>query len=460
MATYYVSSVSGDNTDGSTWAKAFTTVPGATAVATADGDIIKLDSAHSETTGAGTTAITAATTGQRLTFESVDRNGSTTTGDNGRLAGATITGANVASVQIASGVGAKQYFYGITFRTNSGSNGNNVFNILGAVSAANHNCTFDTCTFNEQSNQGNITIGSGANAGSIAHYGAFYNCSFVIPNATNRNGINFSGGIFFFSNLQISYSGASKPPALFAAATGGSYPVVTIVDSDLSTFNTTSGEYFTTATFRGQFTLKNCKLSSTPAVTDSGTWSNDSNYINLINCDSGNTKNLYRYQNSLGTITNNTSIYANDGQTVNSTHTSWQIVTTSLCTEHAPFITPWLWRYWNSTSSTTASLEINRDNATGFTDLNMWAEFDYVSGTTDTKGTLASTRNARPITGSGSTYGAGAATWTGTGGFTNENKQKVSSTFTPGQGGMMIMGRLQVGVASTTLYLDPHLRLA
>lgn len=459
MATYYVSTVSGDNTDGSTWAHAFTTIAGATAVATTDGDIIKIDSAHNETTGAGVTTITAATTGQRLTFESVDRNGSTTTGDNGRLAGASVTGANVASVAIASGVGAKQYFYGITFKTNAGSNGNNVLTILGAVSAANHNCTFDTCTFNVQSNQGNISIGSGANAGSIAHNGMFYNCTFVIPNATNRNGINFSGGIFFFSGLVISYSGASKPPALFAAASGGSYPIVTIVDSDLSTFNTTSGEYFTTATFRGQFTLKNCKLSSTPAVTDSGTWSNDSNYINLINVDSGNTKNLYRFQNSLGTLTNNTSVYANDGQTVNSVHGSWQLVTTSLCTKHAPFITPWIWRYWNSTSSTTASFEVNRDNATGLTDDDMWAEFDYVSGTTDTKGTMATTRNARPITGTPSTYSAGAASWTGTGGFTNANPQKMSSTFTPNQGGMMVIGRIQVGVASTTMYIDPNLRL-
>ncbi|MFI4963272.1 MAG: hypothetical protein ACHP6H_05385, partial [Legionellales bacterium] len=232
-----------------------------------------------------------------------------------------------------------------------------------------------------------------------------------------------------------------------------------IENSDLSPFNTAAGYLVYMAAWSGgHIIFRNDKISSTPTITGS-TWQSDAEDITLINTDSANTVSNFEYLNRLGTLTRNTSIYANNGAQFNGAGNSWKIVTTSSANETEPFVTPWMMKWNSSTSANTPQISVDWDSATGFTDRNMWSEFEYVSSASFPIGTLAVNRNPNPGYATGTTWGGDTQTWTGTGGFTHDNKQKVTSTFTPAAKSLM-RGRLYVGVATTTLYVDPNLTLS
>lgn len=179
----------------------------------------------------------------------------------------------------------------------------------------------------------------------------------------------------------------------------------------------------------------------------------------LINVDSGDTKTVFEFRNRAGTLTENQSIYANNGAQMNGTGLSWEIVTTSACNEFEPFVTPWCHAWGDSTSAQNAGFRLIHDSATNLHNRNCWAEVEYVSDASFPKGTLGSTRNAAPFDGSSADLSSDSETWTGTGGFSNANKQKVDLNFTPAEKSLL-RGRLSVGVASKTLYVAPQLWLS
>lgn len=226
----------------------------------------------------------------------------------------------------------------------------------------------------------------------------------------------------------------------------------------MSGYNTTGGTYFEVTNWSEvDVIVRNCKLSATPGLT-TGTWLTNVSSLTVINTDSGDTGNVFEYRNRLGTITENTSIYANSGGKFAGSGISWEIVTSSSCSEYEPFITPWIMRWLESTSSSEVGFRLVHDSATDLHDRNTWQHIEYVSSSTFPQGTLISGRNAQPFDGTAVDWTNDSETWTGTGGFGTANTQTIASTFTPGEKSL-IRGRLLLGVASKTLYLDPALRI-
>jgi hypothetical protein len=465
MATYYVSSVTGnDANDGSTWALAKGTIAGAFAVATADGDIIYVDSAHSFTASAAYSLTDTTTVNQRLYIISVNRNGSTTTGHSGWQAGATEIGAGGAAFNIANSGRQRLYFYGCTLKTANTASSNNDFNLAGSNGATFFTeVVMENCTIGvdgASATGATVSIGSSHGSTAMRQHVRLVNCTVLLPNTTNSgNGIVVNCVWLEWINTTVTAS-ASQTPTLFNSL-GIRATQIDIIGSDLSNYTVAGGALFPASVIQGgQIVVRNCKLHSNTAIV-SGTFPVGSEgEIIVINCDDGDTKTVFGYYKEQGTLLSTESIYRNSGFSVGGVNVGWHLVTTSSCNEMNPFVTPWVTGGWNaSVASLNADFKIIHDSGTNLHNRNLWSEVEYVSDASFPKGTLASNRNANPFDGTSVDWTADTDAWTGTGGFASPNKQRVRATFTPAEGSA-IRGRLFVGEASKTLYIEPQLILS
>lgn len=467
MATYYVSSADGSDADnGTTWALAKATIAGALAVATADGDVIFVDSAHAETSGAST-AITwnVATANAHVAIISVNRNGSTTTGHSGWLAGATATVGTAAAFNIGTSGAQRLFIYGITMRTDTGNSNANDFNLATATAAAVWvSVHFMNCTLAcRGSNAGGLHTWGTSNAASVTvPLIRLENCSVVLPDSSNSaQGINFASGRILWINTTVAFQGANKPPQLFRiSASGGSMSRATwvdIIDSDLSGFN--AGAIVTAAGLEdGVWRFRNCKMASGVTYTTGTFPAYGCAEIIVERTDDADTTYVLEHHNRLGSVTADIAVYADGGAEFEGAGISWKIVTNATCKESDPFVTQLVERYSSSTSSIAVGFRIAHDSATDLNDRNLWPEIEYASDASFPKGTLKSGRNAQPFDGSAADWANNTDAWTGTGGFSNLNRQTVEQTFTPAAGSRL-KGRLVVGATSKTLYVDPLLRI-
>lgn len=456
MANYYVSSVAGDNGAGTSWATAKTTIAAGLALATADADIVYVDSAHAETF-ASLIAWDAPTSGTRVALISVNRNGSTTTGHSGWLAGASASASAAAGIDIAQTRAQTLFIFGVSMVAWTSNSSSNSIDIA-AGSAFDINVVMQSCTFNTPMTNSSpgMTFGNQGASTVLNKTIRLIDPVFVLKN--NATGASLSIGSVFLtiSGMTCSFAGANKPATLFGTLTGVNSRLE-IMDSDLAGYDKSGGFYFNSS-FRGEIVVRNTKLHATPGLMDGTAWVTDNASITLINVDSGDSKNVFEYRNRLGTLTENASIYADNGGKFDGAGISWQVVTTSECSEHRPFILPWMARRSSSVVSTIVGFRIAHDSATDLHNRNLWSEIEYVSSASFPKGTLVSSQNAQPFDGSAADWTNDSETWTGISGFTNQNTQTISSTFTPAEAST-ILGRLLVGVASKTLYVDPLLRV-
>jgi hypothetical protein len=462
-ATFYLSSVDGDNADnGTTWALAKANLcgaGGALSVATTTGDVIYVDSAHAEAPAAAITC-DVASAGLQITILSVNRNGMAT-GHNGWLAGASVTvGANGQAMTFMTTTPGRIFMYGVTLSGNNGSNAANDVSLFGdATDGLIQELTCDTCTITVpgSSATAQLLIG-GANDGNRSDNRFICrNCTLKPHNNTGVAPILVRTEQILFSNLTIAYNTA-EPTTLFEAGTttGRCRGSVTIVDSDISGYEA-AGNYFDISAFSCPILLRNVKLSATPGIA-TGTWATNYGSLTMVNVDSGDTHNLFSFRNRLGTLTTSAAIYHDTGAQFDAAGVSWSVVTNATTSAAEPFVVPFLMR-WSASTSSTLGIRIIRDNATGLTNNNVWAEFEYLDSASFPNGTLVSNRTGTPFDdASPTTWGSDSDTWTGTGGFSNANKQiVVSSALTPAESSVL-RGRLYIAAASSTIYVDPLLR--
>lgn len=454
MATVYVNSGAAGAGTGADWTNAFTTVTAALS-GRASGDIIYVHKTHSVTAGA---AITWTLINGNLSIICVDKDASDAWSTGAVEKVGTFNGIfTIAQVSTSS-----LFVYGMTIGGATGNQGNGN-TIIGAAAGANGGTIeFNTCTFTMEStntSSGQIRLGGAAQADSRGLVIDFNDCTFNLPNHAGSAGIIGMGQCrVHITNPTIGFFGASKPTVLFFARDDSSAPGDLTVSGDLSGFNSTSGVLVGVGNFgAGSMLFKGCKLSTSTTSITSGTWPGNASSITLRNVDSGDTLTTFEYRNRLGTLTEDTATYAASGASFNSTPVSWQIVTTAACDEYNPFVAPLL-SIWNtSTSAQTATVETLWDSATGLKDTEIWLEIAYLSSASFPLYTVADDRNATPFVSSGTAQATSAVTWTEA--LTNDNEQYVSVAFTAADVGI-VEGHVYVARASTTLYIDPLLRLA
>ena len=448
MTQYCVSSATGDNSDGTTWAKAYTSITSALS-GKVSGDVLIVDSAHAVT---ATAAITWTPPAGNISIICVTPDGAS--GFSAFATGAAESvGAASAAFTIASAANAHIFVYGMTL--NGGTNANSACTIALLSTSSVCSLEMQSCTFDlKAASTVGLLLGLNGSAGT-SHTIRHKNCTYIASGSRAGTMIQIGAALIDIINPTISTTGATKPAILFgplgSAATNGGNLVVR--DGDLSGYAVASSAYIGLGANNLKISIlfKNLKLSATPTLT-SGSWSQGDSSITLRNVDSADTIDTFQYQNSLGTLTIDNTKYVTAGASFNSAGISWKIVTTTLATAYRPFVTPQLQLWGTSTSAETATVEIIQDAAAAaLTDQEIWLGTDSAASASFPNGNFTSDRNAQPIIGTGVDQATSTTAWTGS--FTTPTKQKLENAITPAAVGP-VTGQVYVSKASATLWLD------
>jgi hypothetical protein len=455
LANFYVDSADGDN--GSppsvTWwngdQATYATVAGALAAATGVGPhVIYVSHTHEASINASIT-YNAATENAEIALLSVNRS----TGLRA-VGAAESTAANGQLITVISAARNQYlYWYGFTFTTNSDIS-TNAIRLIG--SSSHYSLTMESCTFTLPGTGSSNYLVLGHDAATSVPNLVLINCH-LNSKVSTANGATI-GQIANTTLIGFThaYAGATKSTS-FMVYSNQFHGNIHIIDSDLSGFN--AGSYFNVANRRFPITFRNTKLHATPDITTGTFLPQEQVRIYRVNSDSADTIGFMGINDRAGVLTRDLGVYANSGYTHFSVNQSFKLVTTSNCNEHRPFISQWFGIPSDATSTVNVDVHIDHDSATNLHDRDIWLEVEYVSSASFPLGTLATGRNADPFVGNGTDWAASSETWTGTGGFGNENKQRIRVTITPAEKSL-VRGRLFVTAASKTLYIDPRLRIS
>jgi hypothetical protein len=450
MTTIFVSAVDGSNADnGTTWALAKQTVAGALAIA-ATGDTIVVDNLGTFTANA--TITWTVPTAARISIISVTRSGTVSFT---KSAGAIeAVGASSSNFNIQSNAtSGSLYTYGMIIK--GGTNNNVACNIGIGTNAVSIGAQFESCTFDlPTANDRTIFLGgtSGIAAASLFQ---FLNCTFLHSvTGTITQYFDSQNGICEIINPTFTFS-ATMPTQLIGFSSTSANGYCTIRDGDISGFSGTAIVLLTSLLY-GSVTLENLKLHATPTITG-GSWTAGVGEITIRNCDSADTTYTFQYLNAFGILTADETIYITTGGTqFDGAGVSWKVVTTSLANENIPFRMPKIFIWDTVLTSQTAEIEFIRDSATSLTDRDIWSDLDSAASTSFPNYTFQTNRNANPFTGTPANQPTSTNSWTGTGGFTNPNKQKLQNTFTAAAAGLL-QSRISIGKASETIYFDAQI---
>lgn len=455
----------GDNTDGSTWAKGFTSVTSALS-GRAAGDIILVSNAHVLAVPDATISWTPP--GGAIYVICATPSGAS--GNSGVATGAVEaigTTNGTANFNINAAASAQWYVNGMTCATSSGSGVSNIY-IFGQNTQIGSSFSAVNSKFKLLDTNTNTAIVLGSNAAKDCFL-RFHNCEFTIASRAGFFFEQYTGQTDIIQSTLV--TGATKPTPLVQGAGNGT---LRFRECDLTGWNPSTGALYRADIPSGDVVFENCKLGSnytgpfgTTGITlTSGTWLTGATSVTLINTDNANTTYSFAYADFLGTVGSINTIYANSGPQFSGAGIGWQIKTNAAAGTAKPFRTPFFNMWGTSTSAETPYVELIRDNATGLTDQDVWVEIDYVSaqGAAGPTGSQATSLNLNPITGAANTYATSSTTWTGTGGFSNPNKQTVilaatgvsGATITPAVANR-VKARFVCAVASTTLYISPRL---
>jgi len=252
----------------------------------------------------------------------------------------------------------------------------------------------------------------------------------------------------------LSFTG-TQPTNLFSG--GGRSGRVRVRGVDLSVFTGTLAAMGTVA--QQYVEIINCILNS--GVTPASTIVHQASYLLMIGCDDTTGNDLYRshYEDYFGSTVHDDAIYRTSGASDGTNNISWKMVSNANAVEYSEPtkslpISGWI----NTTGSTTFTVHTNMDNATDLQDDEIWLEIEYLGVAANTKLSNADDRmtdiQSTPANQATSTEG-----WTGTGGFTNENKHQLVVTQTVNRVGPYI-ARVLLAKPSTTVYIDPLVELS
>ena len=450
--TRLVSSVSGNNTTGLTWALAYTSVASGLA-GSAAGDVLLVDSAHSFT---ATAAITWTPPTGGIAIICVTPSGAAgTTAPTPTTGAVEAVGAASAAFLINGAAASATYISGMTIKGGSNASASCTVGLLANASTPPVcylnmlNCTIDLLSTSAV----NVNLGpvpaSGSSSQTVRMRRCTYNCT------GSRTGFYFA-----IQNARVdiiaptfSFGGASKPAELISTGGTGMCGSLTIRDGDASGFAGTAFVLLTTNFENATVVLKNLVKHATPTIT-TGTWPGGNSSVTVINSDSANTDYVLQYLNSYGTAIVSTSIYKNSGSLFNAEPVSIGIVTSSLCSEYQPFVLPFLNIWDTSTSAETPTLSVAQANgATNLNDRTAWLTIDAAHSATTTRYDFFTGGNTYPFVGSAVDWPADTgATWTG---ITTPNKQLLGlpATVTPARKGRL-QPRLFIGAASVTVNVN------
>jgi len=441
----YVRSTDGNNLDdGSTWALANASMTGA-AADDAAGDTIYFSQAHSENLAASTN-VTFGTNAspQKLICAN----------DAAEPPTAVATGATIAT---NGGYGitlsGSFYAYGLAFKPGAGAAVNVSINLVNGYGDIQR---YESCVFDVNGSGGSasILVGQGANQQMPECY--WKSCDVKFLNSAN-DGIAVCGTFVWSGGSALSGT-ATPSDGLIRLTSLGEGAFVHVSGVNLSNFASTLNLVQTGTVQSGRVVFRNCKL---PA-----SWAG-SLYVGaaiglraeMWNCSATDTNYALWVEDYAGSIRHETTLVKTGGASDGTTPISWKMAT-SANAEYPTIVlrSPEIAK-WNETtgSAVTVTVDFLRDSATNLQDDEIWLEVEYL-GTSGFPLSLFADDAAADVLATPADQATSAATWTTTG-MSNPNEQKLSVTFTPQEKGLII-ARVCIGLASTTIYVDPELQIS
>ena len=274
--------------------------------------------------------------------------------------------------------------------------------------------------------------------------------------------INFSGGgtntgfsllstVFEMRDGKISWSG-TQPIALFNAMNKRN--VISFAGVDLSDITSALIDVSDAANITAEF--HHCVINSSVSLT-TGVINDAGTRILMSGCDDTTGNKLYRleYVDYYGSIVHDDAIFVTTGGASDgTTPISWKMVTTANAKEFSePLISPPIPIWIDSTGSKTFTVKGIWDSASDIQNDEAWLEVEFLEASADTDSAFANDGLAN-ILATPADQTNNTETWTGTGGFTNENKIDLAVTVTVNRVGPAIC-RIHLAKPSTTFYADP-----
>ncbi len=440
--TYFVAAGSGNNANNCTdWSTPCQSVAGALAKTTPT--VIAVDAAGTFT---ATAAITWTLPAGAISIIS-STNGTTGTTITPSAGATEAIGAASNTFIVGTGVATAAYIYGM--HLTSSTNAATSTLALGSGGSGNSVMYWSSSTFELAGASTGQTINP-----SIVPFMQFLNCTFLVSGSRAGNIFSLANSDLDIVNPTITTSGGTKPTAIFSPVTT-SFARVTVRDGDITGFATASSGLVSLTGFNsGGFLFKNLKTSATPTTT-TGTWPAASGgTIMLRNVDSGNTLYKFEVDQAQGTLTIDASNYLTAATQFNSVPYAWKIVTSANASQSNPFRLPLIEQWNTNTSPQTLNIEFAQNSsATALTDQAIWSTMDYSNSGSFPSYSVVSNRNANPITGTPANQTTSAAGWTG---LTTPTTQALASAFTASAVGT-IQARVSIGIATTTLWVNPGL---
>ena len=285
------------------------------------------------------------------------------------------------------------------------------------------------------------------------------NTDFNISNSNASAGISLNGGIFKWLGGTLTLGG-TQPTTLFIGL--GRTNLVSIAGVDLSA--ATNDLIDVSPAFSLKLELQNCRLGVGTALT-TGSISHTGITALMSGCDDSTGNDLYRleYVDFWGSTVHDDVIFRDSGASDGTTNISWKMVSTGNALEFSePTKSPPIVAWVDSTGAKTFTVHLNFDSATDLDDDEVWLEIEYLEASADTDSAFADDRTSdikASIDGSASAQATSTEAWTGTGGFTNENKQQLDVAATVNRVGPVI-ARVCLAKPSTTIYVDPKIEIA
>lgn len=442
MAGPYYIKTTGGNTDGTSWANAFTSVyamlntagtpKGTVGSPFAAGEILYIDSACADAanyaasmtiTGPVTSGTTPAifisvtvdtTTFAEATVSQIDTsNGAYAITLDGGFALYGIRCRSGSNINLTSDADEVGYSYKSRFRVAAG----------GRLSPGSGNCWYflDKCTL-DISDDGNTD-------------------SAVIP-------IN-TAGITTIRDLVFVHSGGTGKRTDHVIGGGSAIEVSGVSFAGFPT-TTEVNRYV------GPFTMAFCKLGSGQLISNEP---NDYKTLTTsMSCGTANTDLDVAYcAGYTGNLYSSQSIYRTGGAEVYGQAHSWLITTSARAREAAPFFTPWIYGYISSTGAKTFTVCVTNDTAL-FTDAEAWLEVEVLGTSGECLSSLHFDRRETPATVASNQAVDTVSTWNGGGvSFTHRQLLEVESITVNEVG--LFRARACFGVTSMAssrkTYIDP-----
>lgn len=442
MADLHIKAGSSGTSPFDTWAKAATTMAGATGGVA--GDRYLVSSAHTESNGSSTSINYASSATEPVQVLSVSE-----AAGSGAVAlqkGAQVLmSASSANLAIATA----GYFYGIVFTAGTSGAATSTIS-LGNSSSLSQRVWFDSCDF---------VLAGGGSQRVYVNSSTYNKVSHVVWRGCNVKMVNASQRIGVYGTMEWrggSLMAGSACTVLMEVGLSSRHGVVNVIGVDLSA-GPSNMALVGNALGTGLVRFIGCQLPPNWTGNLVNAFDLVGMRVEMINCDSGDTNYRMWIEEKVGSIKTETALVRAGGASDGDTPISWKMASSGNTHIHSPlFSNDMVLRNTTTGSAITLTVEILHDSVTALKDNEVWLEVDYLG--TSGYPLVSNTSNRSDVLSAGNAHASSSATWTTTG-MSNPNKQKLSVTITPQEVGP-ITARVAMVKPSYTVYVDPKITVS